>query len=193
MREADYFTDLATPVDPPNFDNEYKEIVEKDIQNMSNLYTEHGNNNNELVTADEMKEIRWSFKSGKSPDEENISVEHFKYGGSTPMNILTLIVNHIFINPDIPNVLKSGIACPILKKGKPCANPDSYRKITITNTIGKIVEKVHLKRNNMSIMSQQSKLQKGLKKGQMPTNHCSSYFNQTYHGISIICCLHVRT
>ena len=166
---ADYFTDLATPVDSPNFDNEYKEIVEKDIQNMTNLFTENRINNIELVTADEMKEIIWSFKSGKSPDEENICVEHFKYGGSTLMNILTLIVNHIFINLDIPNVLKSGIACPILKKGKPSADPDSYRKITITNTIGKIVEKVHLKRNNMSIMSQQSKLQKGFTQGQMPT------------------------
>ena len=136
---------------------------------MTNLSTENRNNNIELVTAVEMKEIIWSLKSGKSPDEENICVEHLKYGGSTLMNILTLIVNHIFINLDIPNVLKSGIACPILKKGKPSSDPNSYRKITITNTIGKIVEKVHLKRNNMSIMSQQSKLQKVFTQGQMPT------------------------
>lgn len=85
---ADYFTDLATPVDSPNFDNEYKEIVEKDIQNMTNLFTENRNNNIELVNVVEMKEIIWSLKSGKSPDEDNICVEHLKYGGSTLMNIL---------------------------------------------------------------------------------------------------------
>jgi hypothetical protein len=44
----------------------------------------------------------------------------------------------------IPKTLKSGIACPILKKGKPAHDPNSYRKITITNLIGKVIEKIHL-------------------------------------------------
>jgi hypothetical protein len=40
-----------------------------------------------------------------------------------------------------PKTLKLGIACPILKKGKPAHDPNSYRKITITNLIGKVIEK----------------------------------------------------
>jgi hypothetical protein len=47
------------------------------------------------------------------------------------------LVNWIFENLQIPKTLKSGIACPILKKGKPAHDPNSYRKITITNLIGK--------------------------------------------------------
>ena len=48
-----------------------------------------------------------------------------------------MLVNFIFQNKHIPPILKSGIACPIYKKGGiPTDNPNSYRKITVTNPIG---------------------------------------------------------
>jgi hypothetical protein len=66
--------------------------------------------------------------------------------------------------------LKSGIACPIYKKGgKPADNPNSYRKITFTNPIGKLIEKLHLCRNTQNICKTQSALQKGFTRGESPT------------------------
>ncbi|VDI18845.1 Hypothetical predicted protein [Mytilus galloprovincialis] len=98
--------------------------------------------------------------------KENITAEHVKFRGQTLISILTNIIN--FQNLDIPSLLKSGIACPILKKGKKKTDPNSYRKIVITMFIGKIVEKLHLQNNQDSVIKQQSRLQKGFTKGQMP-------------------------
>jgi hypothetical protein len=68
------------------------------------------------------------LKNGKSPDERHISAEHLKYGGRKLLEYLTVLDNWIFENLQIPKTLKSGIACPILKKGKPAHDPNSYRK-----------------------------------------------------------------
>jgi hypothetical protein len=56
------------------------------------------------------------FFSAKSTDERHISAEHLKYGGRKLLEYLTVWVNWIFENFQIPKILKSGIACPILKK-----------------------------------------------------------------------------
>ena len=51
-------------------------------------------------------------------------------------------------------MLKSGIVCPVFKNGgKPKDDPNSYRKITITSCVGKVVEKIHLSRNENRIQS----------------------------------------
>ncbi|CAC5371843.1 unnamed protein product [Mytilus coruscus] len=57
---------------------------------------------------------------------------------------------------------------PIMKKGKPKEDPGSYRKITITNPIGKLTEKLHLVRNKDNICNIQSILQKGFTQGEIP-------------------------
>jgi hypothetical protein len=56
----------------------------------------------------------------------------------------------------------------LLKKGKPAHDPNSYKKITITNLVGKVIEKIHLTRNSNAITEQQNKLQKGFTQGEMP-------------------------
>jgi hypothetical protein len=57
----------------------------------------------------------------------------------------------------------------IKKSGKPTDNPNSYRKITVTNPIGKLIEKLHLCRNTKNICKTQSALQKGFTRGESPT------------------------
>ena len=166
---ADYFEDLSTPTDHENFDNTHKTNVMNDLENLTNLYCDYNENNISDVTEDEVRKTISSFKNRKSPDEENIAAEHFKYGGPSLILFLTSIINFIFRNLNIPDLMKSGFACPILKKGKPATDPNSYRKITVTNFIGKIVEKIHLNRNEPNIVSKQSKLQKGFTRGEMPT------------------------
>lgn len=67
-------------------------------------------------------------------------------------------------------LLKSGIVCPVFKYGgKPKDDPNSYRNITITSCVGKVVEKIHLSRNENRILSVQNKMQKGFTKGEIPS------------------------
>ena len=84
------------------------------------------------------------------------------------MNLLVKIVNFPFENLSITPCLKSGVACPILKKGKPKQDPNSYRKITITTLLGIIIEKIHLNLNSVNVSNQQNRLQKGFTRGEMP-------------------------
>lgn len=111
-----------------------------------------------LITEEETRKCIVSFKNGKAPDEHGITIEHSKYGGQ-PIVQVTKLVNCIFANHYLPSNLKSGISYPVHKNGgKPKDEPNSYRKITVTSTIGKIVEKLHLSRNQNNIREIQSRL-----------------------------------
>ncbi|CAC5358564.1 unnamed protein product [Mytilus coruscus] len=115
---AQYFEELSTPCENVNFDNDHFTNVKRDITSLSELFKHSKNHNIPVTTTEEVKKTVLSFKNGKSPDEENITAEHVKFGGQTLISILTNIINFIFQNLDIPSLLKSGIACPILKKKK---------------------------------------------------------------------------
>ncbi|CAG2198388.1 unnamed protein product [Mytilus edulis] len=170
IRDAwmDYFQDLASPMDSENFDKEHFSLVENDIKHLTKTFTENKIENISPVTEVEMKSILASMKNNKSADEENIAAEHLKYGGPIMITIMTFLINAIFKHLHIPTLLKGGIACPVLKNGKPKIDPNSYRKITITCTVGKVVEKAHLSQNKNSVTKNQNKLQKGFTSGGMP-------------------------
>ncbi|CAC5375526.1 unnamed protein product [Mytilus coruscus] len=151
---ADYFYDLATPSENPNFDPIFKDNVEKDVQNLHKYFSEENQHNIEHVSTDMVEKTILSFKNGKSPDELNISAEHLKYGGSLLISVLAFIINFLFKHVHIPALIKSGIVCPVLKNGgKPKDDPNSYRRITITSSVGKVVEKIHLSRNEDKILA----------------------------------------
>ena len=63
---------------------------------------------------------------------------------------------------------KLGILSPLLKKGKPYKDPNSYRRITITSLVGKIVEKHMLVHTNAILGQDQSQLQFGFTEGCAP-------------------------
>jgi hypothetical protein len=143
---ADYFKDLATPTSMPEFDKAFLQQAENDVKNLYNLYTNDSQDTLKKVSIDEIA----------------------KYGGRNLLESLTVLVNWNFENLQIPKTLKSGIACPIVEKGKPAHDPNSYRKSTITSLIGKVIEKIHLTRNSNAITEQQNRLQKGFTQGEMP-------------------------
>ncbi|XP_033728127.1 uncharacterized protein LOC117317427 [Pecten maximus] len=166
---ADYFEELSTPISHSDFDSDHEDLVTNDIETLTTMFENHNVKNLPTITLEEVSNTIMSFKNGKSPDQEGISAEHLKYRGPTLTSILTIIINYIFKNLYIPDFLKAGIATPVLKKGKQNTDPNSYRKITVTNLIGKVIEKIHLQHNNSLILKQQSKLQKGFTKNEMPT------------------------
>ena len=109
---ADYFEDLATPVNQPSFDDKYKTQVEEDNKTLHIYYS---SNKEQLTEVNVNQVLRYifSFKNGKAPDDSKVTSEHLKYGGHKLITVLTMLVNFIFQNKHIPPILKSGIACPI--------------------------------------------------------------------------------
>ena len=85
---ADYFEKLATPVNHAIYDQDHELIVEKDVRNLHNLFTDGKIENIEPVTEELVEETILSFKNGKSSDEMHNTAEHLKYGGSQLSYIL---------------------------------------------------------------------------------------------------------
>ena len=110
------------------------------------------------------------MKNGKAADSAGISGEHLKYGGKTLLSMLTDLINSIFENCSLPELFKLGLVSPVFKKkGKPVDDPNSYWKITVTNVINKVMEKLHLDDSCSVIADAQNSLQKGFTAGVSPT------------------------
>ena len=72
---------------------------------------------------------------------------------------LTDFLNHITVTKHISVVLKESILTPIYKKGD-VSDPGSYRGITVTPVLLKILEHILNNRHNQNLDRTQSKLQR---------------------------------
>ncbi|CAG2237181.1 unnamed protein product [Mytilus edulis] len=127
---AEYFEDLASPSVQDRFDSKFFNLVNNDIEILTDIFLSTREPIQE-VTEYELNKCILSFKNGKAPDVDKFTIEHLKYGGQTVVNILTKLINLIFKTVAVPNNLKIGIGCPLFKNGgKPKEDPNSYRRIT---------------------------------------------------------------
>ena len=170
---ADYFEKLATPDVDENFDVKYKKHVELRkflIQNEC----EKNPGEMETVSSSDVKNVISSLKNKKAADKDGLTAEHFKYGGKILLESVAKVVNCIINSGELPNTFKEGVITPVYKKqGKPLQDPNSYRRITITSILGKIVEKVHLNFAASMLNAAQNRLQRGFTKTlRLPVDLC---------------------
>ena len=79
--------------------------------------------------------------------------EHLKAGGDVVITWLMKILNDVVVLEVVPEVLKSGIIVPIYKGGgKDPLKIDSYRGITLTSTVSKVLEFLLLERLELVFM-----------------------------------------
>jgi hypothetical protein len=81
------------------------------------------------------------IKCGKSPGEDQINSELYKYAGSNFLNRLVQFFNMVYLSKTIPNEWRRSIIVPILKKGDK-SNPENYRGISLLNTCYKIYSRL---------------------------------------------------
>ena len=113
------------------------------------------------MTEDDVANVIYSLKNGKAPDIAGISSEHLKYGGPLVVTVLIQLINLIFESFSLPELFKLFLVSPIFKnKGKPIMDPNSYRKITVSSIINKVMENLHLDNNADNIIENQSPLQR---------------------------------
>jgi hypothetical protein len=83
----------------------------------------------------------------KSPGLDGVTNEHIIYGGKHLLDHLLALYRLIIQSEYIPEPFRSGMIIPIYKgKGKPKSDPNSYRGITLTSSLGKLFEKIILER-----------------------------------------------
>jgi hypothetical protein len=111
----------------------------------------------EPVKDAEVEKAIKNLKIGKSPDIDGITAEHYKHASTELLPIIVHILNTIVEQLDIPQLLKSGILIPVLKKNKDRRNPSNYRGIAVT----KILQSILKGRIDKKIEVIQNPLQRG--------------------------------
>ena len=89
------------------------------------------------------------LKSNKSKDPFKIKAEHFTTIASNPFFIehLTKIINNIFADDTIPDLLTTSLIIPVIKSTKKSFNdPNNYRGISIIPIITKLIELIILEK-----------------------------------------------
>ena len=164
-----YFQKLATPKEKDHYNSEYKSQVDLDFKLICDICSKVQESPS-LVAVSEVEQIIKTLKNNKASDGCGISAEHLKYGGLEVVEFITCALNEIFRLGKVPQMFKLGYITPIYKKhGKHIHDPNSYRRITITSLIGKILEKFILQTAFAKIESGQTPLQKGFTKGTSAT------------------------
>ena len=121
------------------------------------------------ISSGDVQKVISSMKNNKAADKEGLT-GHFKCGSESLVQTVTDAVKDIMNSSEIPKVFKEGLITPVYKKqGKPSSDPNSYRRITITSKLGKIIEKVRLNMVHNMLDEAQNKPQRGFPKDTSPT------------------------
>ena len=88
-----------------------------------------------------MSAIRQS-KKNTSPGEDRIPFEFLKEMPKGSQHVVLKLYNKIWDTGNVPTQWKHAIVLPILKAGKDPHAPSSYRPISLTSTLCKVMEKL---------------------------------------------------
>ena len=133
---AEHFQELATPLSNPKFDEQYKQMVDADVQKK-----EEESSPIDPVSVKEVKTALKRLNNNKAEDIMGLTAEHCKLAGHELSDFLTCFLNYVIDTGTVSMVLKEGILTPIFKKGDP-SNPGNYRGITVTPVLLKILEHI---------------------------------------------------
>jgi hypothetical protein len=106
----------------------------------------------------------------KAPDHMGLTAEHFKKGGKTIANYTAALLNAAKKNYNIPEVLKTGLLTPVLKKEKDPKIPGNYRGIAVTPVLGKILESIIKDHIEPTLTKVQNPMQRGFTAKTSPIN-----------------------
>jgi len=134
--------------------------------NINELQLEHNSADylHACITFDELEKALKLTKHGKSPGQNNINSELYKYAPDEFKMRLLQFLNNIHRENCIPNEWRNAVITPIFKKGDR-REPKNYRGISILNTCYKIYSKIlNMKLQNYSEVFM-TETQNGFQKG----------------------------
>ena len=110
-------------------------------------FNQHNTIFQDELDLDEIQLAVKQLKCGKSAGPDGITAEHIKYGGPMLIKWLHKVFSRILLLEDVPPCMKEGIITPIYKgKGKDPLLASSYRGITISSSLSKLLDVVILNR-----------------------------------------------
>jgi hypothetical protein len=159
---AEYFEQLATPTDKPDFDAEYSTLMESMYLDLHKTYS--GNDSASrlpTITDTQVAKLVGTLKSNKAADMYGLACEHLKYSHPVLEHLLVRVFNQIITEKSVPTHFKHGVIVPVYKQKKSEKDPDNYRRITITSTVGKVFEKILVSATKPILDKKLNRLQRG--------------------------------
>jgi hypothetical protein len=148
----------------PTFDSNHKSVIDSVYTTLHELYDRDADfqpHHLHSLTEETISEFINTTKDNKAADCFGIACEHLKYGHPAVQTLLTNIFNQIIATREIPTQFKHGVITPVFKKKESDKNPDNYRRITVTSTVGKVFEKVLVAPTKEILKDKLNKLQRG--------------------------------
>ena len=149
---TDHFNALAQPLQDPAFNEEYNTMVQEELQAIHHICNVI-HTQDIPITVVEIQLAIAQLKKKKAKDESGLVTEHLQLGGHYLEVYMASIINAIICRRDIPYLLKSGILHPIHKKNKLLNIAGNYRGITIIKIIGKVLDIILAKHQQVAIPS----------------------------------------
>jgi ribonuclease HI len=103
---------------------------------------------NECFNLAEIFRAIRDLKNDTSPGDDKISYEMLKHLPRKAVKIILKLFNQCWLSGKLPSEFKHAVVLPIHKPDKDPTNPSSYRPISLTNTIGKLMERLVTNRLN---------------------------------------------
>ena len=122
---ASYFEDLATPKEKPTFEAYYKDSQELQFLLLKDQ-AQKVKNTHHAINQKSVKKHLSSLKNKKAADLYGITSEHLKFSSNKLARILTTLINKVLSEEKLPSQFMTGKFTPVLKKGKPPKDPNSY-------------------------------------------------------------------
>ena len=124
-----------------NYSDEFK--AHKLIQESIPIFFEEANylDCNKPFTIQEFKAVL-DPQDNTQPGDDNIPYELYKQLPTTEQIKILDFINHIWLNHDFPEQWRNAHVVPLLKPTKPPHDPNSFRPISLTIALCKLVEKM---------------------------------------------------
>ena len=162
---SNHFATLAKPSTNSNFDPSFKEVAADVVLLAETLYqAEDSRHEFHPITLGETLAALKKLNLSKSPDAFGLTAEHLKLAPPQLMLKITDIFNVVLQRGRIPDALRMGFIVPVPKSGRDPHYVDSYRGITITPVLSKLLEHTLLARIHLD----QAQMQFGFTKGKTP-------------------------
>jgi len=94
------------------------------------------------LSMKEMKAALRKMKRRGAPGCDDIPPAFLKELGPKGLNELLTICNLSFTDADVPQVWRHGVIIPLLKRGKPASEVESFRPISLTSCVVKLLERM---------------------------------------------------
>ncbi|CAC5412456.1 unnamed protein product [Mytilus coruscus] len=163
-----HFRNLATPEETTVVEKrQYHQEVEYGIGLITEIVRDK---NIPPATLEELQKAIKSINKGKSPDIYGITVEHILHAGTNLEWLLLNLVNVIFKEGKVPDILKEGLLTPVFKNKGEKNIATNYRGITVLPVLNKVIETIVKVRINRAVLVTQNVTQRGFTAGPGPAN-----------------------